>query len=515
VTDISPPPQTAAGSPLRLKTDQVFLRTTGAPLLAGNSVRILKDAEQNYPAWHEAIANAREKIFFENYIIGNDDIGHRLIAALTDAARRHVRVFLIYDWLGTHIPHAIWEPLIRAGGQIRCFNAFELSRPLGWLSRDHRKSICVDGKVAFITGLCASARWLGNPSRAVDPWRDTGVALRGPAISEVENAFAQVWDTTGEPLPDDIFTVPETIAPEGDIAATIVATAPAAASLYRLDQLIATAARNTLYLTDAYFVGVAPYVQALRAAAMDGVDVRLLIPGSSDIPWLVPITRAGYRPLLEAGVRIFEWNGSMMHAKTAVADARWSRVGSSNLNISSWIGNYELDVAVDDAKFGRAMQDMFLQDLENATEIVLSARNRVRPSEKVRHRRRWMPVRTGGSASRAAASALRIGNSVSAALTDRRVLGPAEAGFMAKVGAVLVALAVAGFVWPVILTVPFGIAAGWIGVALLIRAYRLHSKHQSEAEEGERELPEPVDQPAAVSPHARHRSRETVSEKPE
>jgi cardiolipin synthase len=345
---------------------------------------------------------------------------------------------------------------------------------------------------------------MGNPARRIDPWRDTGVELLGPAISEVEHAFAQVWETTGDELHDDLLTAPETIPPEGDVAAAVVATAPAVASLYRLDQLIATAAKRTLYLTDAYFVGVAPYVQALRAAALDGVDVRLLIPGSSDIPWLVPITRAGYRPLLEAGVRIFEWNGSMVHAKTSVADSRWSRVGSSNLNIASWMGNYELDVAVDDPKFGKAMQEMYLQDLENATEIVLSHRNRVRTSEKVHHRMRWVPTRAGGSASRAAASALRIGNSVSAALTNRRVLGPAEAGVMAKAGALLAALATAGFIWPVFVAVPFGIIAGWIGLALLARAFRLRARHASEADEGKRELPEPVDQTAAEA-HRTHK----------
>ena len=504
MTDITPPPPTAAGSALRLNTDQAFLRTTGAPLIAGNSLRILKDAKENYPAWLQAIANAREKIFFENYIIGNDEVGLELIGCLTDAARRGVRVFLIYDWLGTHIPKAKWQPLLQAGGQIRCFNRFQLSSPLGWLSRDHRKSICVDGKIAFVTGLCASTRWMGNPARGIHPWRDTGVELRGPAISEVEHAFEQVWETTGDPLPDDLLTAPETIPPEGDVAAAVVATAPAVASLYRLDQLIATAAKRTLYLTDAYFVGVAPYVQALRAAALDGVDVRLLIPGSSDIPWLVPITRAGYRPLLEAGVRIFEWNGSMVHAKTSVADSRWSRVGSSNLNIASWMSNYELDVAVDDPKFGKAMHEMYLQDLENATEIVLSHRNRVRASEKIHHRMRWMPTRAGGSASRAAASALRIGNSVSAALTNRRVLGPAEAGVMGKVGAVLAALAIVGFAWPWIVAVPFGIIAGWIGLALVARAYRLRAKHDSDADEGERELPEPIDQTAADA-HRAHK----------
>jgi cardiolipin synthase len=168
------------------------------------------------------------------------------------------------------------------------------------------------------------------------------------------------------------------------------------------------------------------------------------------------------------------------------------------------MGNYELDVAVDDPKFGKAMHEMYLQDLENATEIVLSHRNRVRTSEKVHHRMRWVPTRAGGSASRAAASALRIGNSVSAALTNRRVLGPAEAGVMAKAGAVLAALAIAGFLWPVFVAVPFGIIAGWIGLALLARAYRLRARHASEADEGKRELPEPVDQTTAEA-HRAHK----------
>ena len=117
--------------------------------------------------------------------------------------------------------------------------------------------------------------------------------------------------------------------------------------------MIAAMARRTLWLTDAYFVGIAPYVQALRAAALDGVDVRLLVPGASDIPVISPLSRSGYRPLLEAGIRVFEWNGPMLHAKTAVADCRWARVGSSNLNIASWISNYELDMAIEDEDFAR------------------------------------------------------------------------------------------------------------------------------------------------------------------
>ena len=141
----------------------------------------------------------------------------------------------------------------------------------------------------------------------------------------------------------------------------VLASEPTRSGVYRLDQFIASMARHTLWLTDAYYVGTPVYVDALRNAARDGVDVRLLVPGTSDLPVTQAFSRAGYRPLLEAGVRVFEWNGSMLHAKTAVADCRWSRVGSSNLNISSWFANYELDVAVYDEGFGKQMEEMYLR----------------------------------------------------------------------------------------------------------------------------------------------------------
>ena len=122
------------------------------------------------------------------------------------------------------------------------------------------------------------------------------------------------------------------------------------------------------------------YVQALNAAAGDGVDVRLLVPSATDLPILRPVSRAGYRPLLQAGVRIFEWNGTMLHAKTAVADGHWARVGSTNLNVSSWFGNCELDAVVEEESFAAEMEVMYLQDLENATEIVLDTKRKVRPA---------------------------------------------------------------------------------------------------------------------------------------
>ena len=198
----------------------------------------------------------------------------------------------------------------------------------------------------------------------IEPWRDTGVEISGPALVDLERSFNEVWATIGEPLPREEIPSREQIQPAGTAALRVIGTVPATAGLYRLDLLIAALARRSFWLTDAYFVGSTSYVQALRAAARDGVDVRLLVPGATDIPLLRGISRAAYQPLLEAGVRVFEWNGPMIHAKTAVADGLWARVGSTNLNIASWMGNYELDVAVEDQTFARAMEDMYQEDLK-------------------------------------------------------------------------------------------------------------------------------------------------------
>jgi cardiolipin synthase len=463
-------------SPVRLLAEQALSRAAGAPLVAGNSVRILKDAAQNYPAWLEAIRGAQRTIYFENYIATDDGVGRKFAAALAERARAGVRVRVIYDWLGSlgGAPARLWRPVIESGGAVRCFNPPRLDSPFGWLSRDHRKMVAVDGQVGFVSGLCASRKWTGDAARGIEPWRDTGVEIRGPAIADIERAFAQMWAEMGVPIPEVERTDVGMNAAAGDVALRVLATLPNIAGLYRLDQMIAAMARETLWLTDAYFVGVAPYVQALRAAALDGVDVRLLVPGASDLPGLSTLSRSGYRPLLEAGIRVFEWNGAMLHAKTAVADCRWARVGSSNLNIASWMGNFELDIAVEDRVFATAMQEMYEDDLNNATEIMLSPSNRVRAAHKVRRARRG---KRAGSAGRAAAGALRISNTVGAAITDRRILGPAEAGLMTGVGMALLAFSALALAWPLLVALPLATLGAWIALTFLVKAFKLRAEH--------------------------------------
>src|SRR5262249_35902735 len=173
---------------------------------------------------------------------------------------------------------------------------------------------------------------------------------------------------------------------------------------------------------DAYFAGTTPYVQALSAASRDGVDVRLLVPQASDIPVMRALSRSGYRPLLESSVRVYEWNGPMIHAKTAGADRRWARIGSTNLNPASWVNNWELDVVIEDARIGEEMEQMFLDDLENATEIVLTVERRLAPTSKPERRHGLHRLRErigGGSSSRAAAGASQIGRAGGAGLPER------------------------------------------------------------------------------------------------
>jgi cardiolipin synthase len=462
--------------PLRELADQAFSRAAGAPLIGGNHVRLLKDAEENYPAWLNAIHAAKNHVHFENYILYDDKTGREFADALIGKAREGVSVRLIYDWLGGlgKTSRRFWNTLRSGGVEVRCYNPLRLDRPLGWLSRDHRKMLAVDGEIAFITGLCVGQKWLGDPERKIEPWRDTGVEIRGSAVAEVEQAFARMWALLGEPLP--AAALPETPPPAGEMSLRIIASEPATAGMLRLDQLIAALARKRLWLTDAYYVGTAAHMEALRAAAKDGVDVRLLLPNTTDIPLLQPLSRAGYRPLLEAGVRVFEWNGRMMHAKTAVADGNWARVGSTNLNIASWIGNCELDAVVEDESFAAEMEAMYERDLAHATEIILDRRQRLYAPAETRRKR----TAGSGSTSRAAAAAVRIGHTLGTTLSNRRVLGPITARFTAITGLLLCALSVLFALFPEALAYPLVALGSWVGLTLLYRGYQLAKQRKME-----------------------------------
>jgi phosphatidylserine/phosphatidylglycerophosphate/cardiolipin synthase-like enzyme len=464
-------------------SNEELLRATGASLIHGNHLRILRDAQENYPAWEAAIQGARKTVHIEMYIIHNDKSGRHFRDLLAAKAREGVKVRVIYDWFGSLSLWGgwMWKPLREAGGEVRVANPPGMSSFLGWFSRDHRKLITIDRSQAFISGLCIGDAWIGNPKKKIPPWRDTGVEICGPAVADVEAAFAAAWKLAGGFIPPEELPRREDLSKAGSVSLRIVPASPETTGIYRLDLMLAATVRQTLWLTDAYFIATSPYIQALRAAALGGVDVRLLVPHGSDIQWIANFSRTMYRSLLEAGVRVFEWNGSMVHAKTAVADGRWARIGSTNLNISSWIGNWELDVVIEDESLAREMSEMFLKDLAQTTEIVISGRNKVRLIQPLSQKKRLRVVR--GSGRGVLSGMARVGSALNAAVTGKRILGRAESSSLLKFGMLICFLTFVAFYFPRIISYTVGGLLGWTGFFILVKAIRLRYGNKDEEAE--------------------------------
>jgi phosphatidylserine/phosphatidylglycerophosphate/cardiolipin synthase-like enzyme len=457
-------------------------RTSGSRLTEGNGVRVLHDAPENYPAWEKAIASARKTVHMEMYIFRDDAWGKRFASLLAERAAAGVKVRLLCDWFGSwSTSRQLFRPLQEHGGILRYSNPLHPTNPLAALRRNHRKVICVDGSVAFVSGLCIADPWMGDPARGIPPWRDTGVELRGPAVADAEEAFARSWRDFGGAVDDDELPAREAIATAGTHGVRVIASTPETAKLLRVDLLVAALARQRLWLTDAYFIGNVPYLQALRYAAADGVDVRLMLPSRSDIRWIGAASRSRYRLLLDAGIRIFEWRGPMLHAKTAVADGLWTRIGSTNLNVGSWMNNWEMDVSIEDASIAREMEARYEEDIQNADEIVrTNGTMTVRPPRAPTQLSKGMgggSMPTGtGSGGQLLAGVGSLGSAVSAAVTGRRPLEGFEGRLLSGVGAILLLVAAVGFWEPQLVIWPIGIVLALLGLHLLSRG--LHAWRQ-------------------------------------
>jgi cardiolipin synthase len=358
--------------------------------------------------------------------------------------------------------------------EVRAFHPLLSPRFLDGISRDHRKLVVVDGSRAMMGGLCIGDEWAGNPARRRRPWRDSMVAVSGPAAAAADQAFGRIWARAGELLPSD--EVEENPPRLGPVAVRVVSGTPGRARMYRAVQFLAASARERLWITDAYLIAPAPLYAALLDAARDGVDVRLLVPGTSDIAVLRTFTRVGYRELLHAGARIFEWQGPMLHAKTFVCDHTWARVGSSNLNVSSLLGNYELDLIAESEETAAALGDQFLRDVASCQEIVLQPGRRFLPARLVRapgtapapvreERHRRSKYELGAVA---VVAVRRVAGGV------RRVIGVTAAATFATVGGLLL-------LFPRVMSIV--LAAGAFLLALGSGAYALERRRSREPDD--------------------------------
>ena len=343
-------------------------RAAGGRPVPGNQAHLLIDGPNAYRAMLEIIARASRWVHFENYIIRSDAAGWRFGELLARRAREGIQVRVLYDWLGSFATsRGFWRYLRDAGVEVRVFRPPQLIDIVANISRNHRKLVVADGAHAVLGGLCIGCEWTGENHAGAHPWRDTAVEIHGPAAAVLDQSFADVWGVAGGKVPAD--QTAGVVEPAGSAEVRVISGGPGRERTYRVIELLAAGGIERLWITDAYLVAPPRLFQALRDCARDGVDVRLLVPGSSDLPLIRNLSRIGYRELLRSGVRIYEWDGPMLHAKTIVCDDRWVRIGSSNLNPSSLRGNYELDVLIEDTGLAGAMEAQFRRDISRSREV--------------------------------------------------------------------------------------------------------------------------------------------------
>lgn len=360
-------------------------RIGGAQVTCGNTVTIL-DSEAAIDGMLAVVAAAEQRIVLEMYIYRGDVVGRRMTDALVAARARGVQVQLLVDWLGSRASGtgAQLARLATAGAEVRQFSPPGLRPWLGLLPRDHRKVLVADAHVGITGGINVGDEWTGRFGRRRTAWRDTALRLEGPAALDLQRAFETMWRRAGgepegraerrrrrrlAPTPRNADLAPD----DAPSLVGIIEGEPGRFRVARALQYQSVAAERSIWIASAYFVPGGAELEALAGAARDGVDVRLLVPSSYDHPWIRRLTRRRYRRLLENGVRIWEWRGEMMHAKTSVTDGRIVRVGSTDFNPLGLAINYELDAIVLDPAVGAAAQAIFLADLAASREVTAGA----------------------------------------------------------------------------------------------------------------------------------------------
>jgi cardiolipin synthase len=461
-------------APQRARLDRALARTSDAPLREGNRLELLKNGPHTYNDWLASIARARQWIHLDNYIFQKDTTGQRFAEALAAKAAEGVKVRVLHDWFGCmDVPRSFWQELRGAGVEVRAVNPPTLGAPLGVIRRDHRKLLAVDGQYASTGGVCISDGWLVTSPETGLAYRDTAVSIRGPAVADVDRAFAAMWGENGEALPDDERPRADQIPSAGEEAVRVVVQEPRKMRTLRMLQLLTAGVERRLWITDAYFLSVPILTQALMATARDDVDVRVLVPATNDIPWIGRASRAGYRQFLEAGVRIFEYGGPMIHAKTLVADSRISKVGSTNLNFSSLAANWEIDLVAEDPGFAAQMERLFEEDLANAREVLLvrTARGpKVKPDGPIDASNRGARRGVVGSGSGSSATIVRVG---SAALQKSGApLRTHEHALAAATSTTLLGISLLGLRFPRLLAWPLAAVGALFGGLGVMRAAR-------------------------------------------
>jgi cardiolipin synthase len=359
--------------------EEVIERLTDAPLYRDNDVELLLDGPETHSAMLEAIASAEHHVHLETYILVDDEVGTKFADALAAKARMGVAVRVIYDSIGSReASEGLWARLEAAGVAVRAFNPPDPSEdrnPFDIDTRDHRKLLVVDGRVAFTGGINIDRNY-ARPSEVVggksgaSGWRDTHIRIRGPAVAAFQELFVDLWGKIDAPLAEAPYAPPSASLERGDTLVRVLAAVGGndeASQIWVAYQAAAKVARQRIWITQSYFAPDDEFMAAILEAAARGVDVRILVTGFSDSDLLLNASRAYYADMLEAGIKVFESQEQIMHAKTMVVDGYWSTVGSSNLDYLSFLHNHEANAVILGA--AAQLEEVFLADLGNAVAI--------------------------------------------------------------------------------------------------------------------------------------------------
>jgi cardiolipin synthase len=370
------PPQVA--DPLFPRTIELF---TGTHIESENRVEILLNGEGTYPKLWQDIASAKKTITVQMYFSQPGVVADTMAKYLSERARAGVRVLLLLDAFGSGTLKDEWVAGLEQAGveiawlrKVRWYTLHKASQ------RSHVRVVVVDGRVGYTGGFGLADYWLGD-GRSEDQWRETNVRFAGPTVAALQAAFVSGWaETTGELLTGDVFFPPVAFEDRGNVDAGLMHSLPTIGSTpaERFIALTIAGARKTLYISNSYFVPNDDFCKLLTNAARRGVDVRVLTVGDkTDVKTTWYAGRALYEGLLEGGVKIYEYEPTMMHAKTIVVDALWTAVGSMNFDNRSIAFNNESQIVALDAGIGKQMEEIFLEDLKYSKEIKLETfRNR-------------------------------------------------------------------------------------------------------------------------------------------
>jgi cardiolipin synthase len=356
---------------------------TGNPLTSGNRAVLLVDGPATNEAMLQAISHAKDHINLETFTFSDDEVGRQVADLLVQKQVEGIQVNLIYDSFGSmDTPSAFFQRLKDSGVNVLEFNPInplKAREKLFVTQRDHRKAMIVDGRIAFTGGVNISSVYSKSPSALVDEdtwrwegWRDTHVQIEGPAVAQFQKLFLETWTAQNGPAltPRDYFPPLEQ---KGSELISVIGSTPGEKGRLTYVMYVSAIKKSEcfIHITMAYFVPDRQSKNVLADAAQRGVDVKLVLPSSSDSNLTFYAGRSHYEDLLESGVKLYERQASTLHAKTAVIDGVWSTVGSTNFDLWSFMRNNEINAIILGIDFANEMEELFRRDLTESKEITL------------------------------------------------------------------------------------------------------------------------------------------------